>query len=91
MIVRGRTENPALSRDEIAARVAELARQITADFRGEPVLFVGVLKGAAIFLSDLVRQVQLDATYDFIGVASYGNPRGPKAGDTYGIQPAKCV
>ena len=32
-----------------------------------------MLKGAAIFLSDLVRQVKLDATFDFIGVASYGN------------------
>jgi hypoxanthine phosphoribosyltransferase len=67
-----------LSSDEIANCVSEMARQITADFRGEQVLFVGVLKGAAIFLSDLVRQVQLDATYDFIGVASYGNPRGPR-------------
>jgi hypoxanthine phosphoribosyltransferase len=67
-----------ISRDQIAARVADLAREITADFRGQEVLFVGVLKGAAIFLSDLVRQVQLDASYDFIGVTSYGNPRGPK-------------
>ncbi len=67
-----------LSREQIAARVAEMAQQITADFQGEPVLFVGVLKGAAIFLSDLVRQVELDATYDFIGVSSYGTPRGPK-------------
>jgi hypoxanthine phosphoribosyltransferase len=67
-----------LSREEIATRVAAMAAKITTDFHGEPVVFVGVLKGAAIFLSDLVRQVQLDATYDFIGVASYGNPRGPK-------------
>ena len=67
-----------ISRDQIAKRVAELAQQITFDFNREPALFVGVLKGAAIFLSDLVRQVQLDATYDFIGVSSYGNPRGPK-------------
>ena len=67
-----------ISRDQISERVLELAQQITRDFRSEPALFVGVLKGAAIFLSDLVRQVQLDATYDFIGVSSYGNPRGPK-------------
>jgi len=67
-----------LSREEIGTRVAAMAAKITTDFKGEPVLFVGVLKGAAIFLSDLVRQVHLDATYDFIGVASYGNPRGPK-------------
>src|SRR5258708_26771098 len=72
-----------LSREQIAARVAEMAQQITADFQGEPVLFVGVLKGAAIFLSDLVRQVELDATYDFIGVSSYGTPRGPKQEDEW--------
>jgi hypoxanthine phosphoribosyltransferase len=67
-----------LSRQQIATRVAEMAQQITADFPGEQALFVGVLKGAAIFLSDLVRQVRLDASYDFIGVSSYGNPRGPR-------------
>jgi hypoxanthine phosphoribosyltransferase len=66
-----------LSREQIAQRVAEMGRQITADCEG-PVIFIGVLKGAAVFLSDLVRQVQLDATFDFIGVSSYGNPPGPK-------------
>lgn len=55
-----------------------MGKQITTDSAGEPVLFVGVLKGAAVFLSDLVRQIQLDATFDFIGVSSYGNPPGPK-------------
>ena len=67
-----------ISREQIAVRITELAQQITKDFRGEQVLFVGVLKGAAVFLTDLIRQVQLDASYDFIGVSSYGNPRGPK-------------
>ena len=67
-----------ISREQIAKRIAELAQQITKDFQGEQVLFVGVLKGAAVFLTDLIRQVQLDASYDFIGVSSYGNPRGPK-------------
>ena len=67
-----------ISREQIAARITEIAGQITVDFASGSVLFVGVLKGAAIFLSDLVRQVKLDATYDFIGVSSYGNPRGPK-------------
>lgn len=66
-----------LSRDQIARRVSELARQITADSRGEPVIFVGVLKGAAIFLSDLVRQVELEATFEFIAVSSYGNRPSP--------------
>jgi hypoxanthine phosphoribosyltransferase len=68
-----------ISREQIATRVAELGRQITADSSDEPVIFVGVLKGAAVFLSDLVRQVQLDATFDFIGVSSYGNRAAPMA------------
>lgn len=67
-----------ISRDQIALRVAELGRQITADSAGEPVVFVGVLKGAAMFLTDLVRQVTVDATFDFIGVSSYGKALGAK-------------
>lgn len=67
-----------ISREQIAGRVMEMGKQITADSAGEPVIFVGVLKGAAVFLSDLMRQVRLDATFDFIGVASYSNPPGPR-------------
>jgi hypoxanthine phosphoribosyltransferase len=66
-----------ISREEIAKRVAELGAEITKDFAGESVIFVGVLKGAAIFLSDLARQVHLDSTFDFIGVSSYGNRPSP--------------
>jgi len=67
-----------LSRDQIAERVADMGKQITQDWAGQSLVFIGVLKGAAIFLSDLVRHVDLDATFDFIGVTSYGNPPGPK-------------
>ena len=67
-----------LSRDQIARRVAEMGAQITRDFAGQSIVFVGVLKGAAIFLSDLARQVRLDATFDFIGVTSYGNRPKPE-------------
>jgi len=66
-----------ISREQIARRVAEMGAEITRDFAGRSLIFVGVLKGAAIFLSDLTRQVQLDATFDFIGVSSYGNRPSP--------------
>lgn len=59
--------------EQIANRVAEMAADITRDFAGQSIIFVGVLKGASIFLGDLARQVKLDATFDFISVASYGN------------------
>ncbi len=63
------------SRQKIAARVAELGNQITQDYQGQQVTLIGVLKGAAIFLSDLSRHIQLDATFDFISVSSYGNEK----------------
>jgi hypoxanthine phosphoribosyltransferase len=66
-----------ISRQDIARRVSELGAQITKDFAGQSIIFVGVLKGAAIFLSDLAREVKLDCTFDFIGVSSYGNRPTP--------------
>jgi hypoxanthine phosphoribosyltransferase len=66
-----------IPREQIAARVSAVADEITRDFSGQAIILVGVLKGAAIFLSDLSRQVRLDATFDFIGVSSYGNRPSP--------------
>ncbi len=59
--------------EKIAARVKELAAQITDDYAGRPVVFIGILKGAFIFLADLVRAVNLpDLEVDFVRLASYG-------------------
>ena len=66
-----------ISRQDIAKRVRELGAQITKDFAGESIILVGVLKGAAIFLSDLARNIDLDSTFDFIGVSSYVNRPSP--------------
>jgi len=66
-----------ISREQIEQRVTALSAEITRDFSGQSIIFVGVLKGAAIFLSDLIRGVQLDAAFDFIGVSSYGNRPTP--------------
>ena len=60
------------SRQQIAARVAEMGAQITRDLNGEKLVMVGVLKGAAPFLSDLARVIEVDATFDFVAVSSYG-------------------
>jgi hypoxanthine phosphoribosyltransferase len=60
------------TREQIAARVAEMGAEITRDLKGEKLVMVGVLKGAAPFLADLSRAVQVDATFDFVAVSSYG-------------------
>ena len=61
-----------LSREQIAHAVARMGQQISRDFAGQSVVLIGVLKGAVFFLSDLARQIELDATFDFIAVRSYG-------------------
>ena len=60
------------TRQQISDRVAELGERISHDLAGEKLVMVGVLKGAAIFLSDLARAVQVDTTFDFVAVSSYG-------------------
>jgi hypoxanthine phosphoribosyltransferase len=64
-----------ITREEIAAKVAEMGTRISTDFTGESLVLIGVLKGATIFLADLARQIKLDVSFDFIAVSSYGNAR----------------
>lgn len=59
------------SREQIQTRVEEMGRQIREDLQGESVVLVGVLKGAAIFLADLARAIDIDCTFDFVAVSSY--------------------
>jgi hypoxanthine phosphoribosyltransferase len=61
-----------LRRSAIQRRIREMGRQISRDFRGERVHLIGVLKGASIFLSDLIRNIRLEASLDFMAVSSYG-------------------
>jgi hypoxanthine phosphoribosyltransferase len=61
-----------LSEEAIRSRVRELADQISRDHAGHEVLLVGVLRGAFIFLADLVRELRIPSKIDFIAVSSYG-------------------
>jgi hypoxanthine phosphoribosyltransferase len=63
---------PLITAEQLACRVAELARQISADYAGQRPLVVGVLKGAWVFLADLVRLLTIPADIDFIKISSYG-------------------
>jgi hypoxanthine phosphoribosyltransferase len=61
-----------LSRHAIAARVKELAIQISHDYAGKDLLLVGVLKGAFVFLADLIRALEIPVQMEFVRLASYG-------------------
>ena len=63
------------SREQIDRRVAEMGRQIGADFAGSELIALCVLKGAVFFCTDLLRNIGFDVALDFIQVSSYGNEK----------------
>jgi hypoxanthine phosphoribosyltransferase len=65
-----------ISQEEVSARVRELAGAISRDYAGREPLLVGVLKGAVIFLADLMRAASIPLTCDFMAVSSYGAGSG---------------
>lgn len=62
-----------ITKETLQNRVASLAQQISADFRGEHLHLIGILKGAWIFMADLIRHLQLNTSVDFITVSSYAS------------------
>jgi hypoxanthine phosphoribosyltransferase len=62
---------PLFSTEEIQTRVASLGREIARDYKGKDLLAIGVLNGAFVFFSDLIRCVELPAAIDFIAACSY--------------------
>jgi hypoxanthine phosphoribosyltransferase len=70
-------EHPAgeilVQADDLQRRVKELGAEISRDYAGKELLLIGVLKGAVFFLSDLMRQIDVPCTVDFMAVASYGD------------------
>ncbi len=62
---------PLISADQIQKRIAELGAQISADYEGQNLVLVGVLKGSFMFLADLCRHITVPVRLDFIGTKSY--------------------
>lgn len=62
-----------LSESQIKEKVRELGERITSDYRNRDLVLVGILKGSVVFLSDLIRAIDLPITVDFISVSSYGS------------------
>jgi len=61
-----------LTEEQIRTRVGELGKEISRDYEGQSLLLVGILKGSAIFLADLIRSIDLPLDYDFVAISSYG-------------------
>jgi len=66
-------EELLLTREQIAKRVKEMGAQITEDFKGKELTVICILKGAAVFFVDLIREIDLPMTMDFMAISSYGS------------------
>jgi len=66
-------ERCLISGEEIAKKVAALGREITRDYRDKELVVVGILKGAVVFLADLIREIKIPLFLDFMAVSSYGS------------------
>ena len=75
MILTRMAQTTLFSREQIDRRVAEMAKEISAEFAGGDLIALCVLKGAMFFCADLVRQMDLDVHLDFIQISSYGNQK----------------
>lgn len=64
-----------ISAEELGRRVAELGAEISRDYRDRDLVMVGVLKGAVVFIADLLRQLTVPCEIDFMAVSSYGSSR----------------
>jgi hypoxanthine phosphoribosyltransferase len=65
-------EKILIGEDEIAAKVAELGKEISADYAEKDLVIVNVLRGGVIFVSDLIRKMSIPVTVDFMAISSYG-------------------
>jgi len=66
---------PYLSEDKIQKRVREMGEEISKDYKGKTPVFIGVLNGAFIFLSDLIKYITADCEIDFFKLSSYGDAK----------------
>ena len=71
----GETFSIYLTRQELEARIAELGDELSSMYEGKNPIFIGVLNGAYIFLSDLMRQVDIPCEVDFLKLSSYGDEK----------------
>ena len=69
----GDLERILVTKEEISRKVRELGEQITRDYAGKEPVMVCILKGASVFFADLIREIDLPLTADFMAISSYGS------------------
>ena len=66
---------PLLTEEQIQLRISELAKQLSSDYKGKLPVFIGVLNGSFLFMSDLIKSLDIDCEIDFFKLSSYGDEK----------------
>lgn len=64
-----------ISKKEIDRRIKKIAKRINKDYKGKKPIFIGILNGSFMFLSDLIREIKIDCEIDFLKLSSYGDEK----------------
>lgn len=64
-----------ISKEKISKRISKLAKKINKDYKGKKPIFIGILNGSFMFLSDLIREINIDCEIDFLKLSSYGDEK----------------
>jgi len=75
IIVNKNTFVPLINEETLQIRIKELAKQISQDYKNKVPIFIGVLNGAFIFMSDLIKYISIDCEIDFFKLSSYGDEK----------------
>ena len=78
-----------LSEKQIQARIKQLAKKISRDYKGKTPIFIGILNGAFVFMSDLIRNITVSCEIDFLKLSSYGDAK-ISSGDVKMLKELNC-
>jgi len=72
MLSNNEIDEILITEKEIKEKIKELGKKITEDYKGKDLVFIGVLRGAVVFMADLARAISIPMIFDFIAISSYG-------------------
>lgn len=80
---------PYIDEKKIQARIKQLGRKISKDYKGRVPIFIGILNGSFVFFSDLIREITIDCEVDFLKLSSYGDAK-VSSGNVHMLKDLNC-
>ncbi|MEW6061342.1 MAG: hypoxanthine phosphoribosyltransferase [Bacteroidota bacterium] len=89
VVINNETFEPFIDGKKIRARIKQLGKKISKDYKGKDPIFIGVLNGSFVFFSDLIREITIDCEVDFLKLSSYGDAK-VSSGNVHLLKDLNC-